>query len=152
MQLTSPPDNTDDASPDWAPDDSQIVFESDRTGDPKVWIMNSDGTNQRQVTFNVIDFRPAWSPDGSKIVFARDVTFEQGGIEIVVMNSDGSNKIQLTFNDVPDDDPDWQPIPRAAVGGVTSSVNRFEIITPYIVLVGLVITISTIYVINRRKD
>ena len=115
--------------------------------------MNSDGTNQHQVTFNnVPDFRPAWAPDGSKIVFASDVTGEQGGIEIVVMNPDGSDQIQLTLNDVPDDDPDWQPIPRAAVGGVASPVNKLEILTPYIALAGLIIAVSAIFIIGKRKD
>lgn len=41
----------------WSPDGSQIVyvkvtrFSSDRTGNGKLWIMNSDGRNRRQLTF-----------------------------------------------------------------------------------------------------
>lgn len=32
-----------------SPDGQKIVFTSLRTGDPEIWIMNSDGTNAKQV-------------------------------------------------------------------------------------------------------
>ena len=38
------------------------------------------------------------------------------------------------------------------VGGVASPVNKLEILTPYIALVGLIIAVSTVYVIKKRKD
>ena len=40
----------------------------------------------------------------------------------------------------------------APVGGVASPVNKLEILTPYIALVGLIIAVSTVYVIKKRKD
>jgi hypothetical protein len=40
----------------------------------------------------------------------------------------------------------------APVGGVAYSVNKLEILTPYIALAGLIIAVSTVYVIKKRKD
>ncbi len=40
----------------------------------------------------------------------------------------------------------------APVGGVAYTVNKLEILTPYIALAGLIAALSTIYVIKRRKD
>jgi hypothetical protein len=38
------------------------------------------------------------------------------------------------------------------VGGVTTPVNKLVILTPYIALAGLIVAVSTIYVIKRHKD
>jgi Tol biopolymer transport system component len=49
--------------PTWSPDGSRIAFVSDRDGDTEIYVMNADGTNVRQVTFNnVNDSHPAWIP------------------------------------------------------------------------------------------
>ncbi len=40
----------------------------------------------------------------------------------------------------------------APVGGIVTSVDKLEILTPYIALVGLIIAVSTVYVIKKRKD
>jgi Tol biopolymer transport system component len=52
-RLTNNPSN--DLNPNFSPDGSQIVFKSDRTsgaaaGPMHLWIMNSDGSDQRQLT------------------------------------------------------------------------------------------------------
>jgi DNA-binding beta-propeller fold protein YncE len=64
----------------------------------------------------------------------------------------GSRTVIFTFAD--DTDP-WgvaiYPAIPAPVGGVATSVNKLEILTPYIALAGLIITVSTVYVIKRRK-
>lgn len=39
-----------DETPSWFPDGKRIAFQSDRTGRMEVWIMNTDGSNPRQVT------------------------------------------------------------------------------------------------------
>ncbi len=39
----------------------------------------------------------------------------------------------------------------ASVGGVSPPVNKLEILTPYMALAGLIIAVSTVYIINRRK-
>jgi streptogramin lyase len=44
------------------------------------------------------------------------------------------------------------PVISAAVGGVITSVNKFEILAPYLALVGLIMAVSAIYILKRRKD
>ncbi len=40
----------------------------------------------------------------------------------------------------------------APVGGISTSINKLEILTPYIALAGLITAVSTVYVMRRRKD
>jgi Tol biopolymer transport system component len=61
QRLTS--NNAFDDAPDWSPDSQQIVFMSDRDGDMEVFVMDANGNNQRQLTFNDMpDGWPKWRP------------------------------------------------------------------------------------------
>ena len=61
-------------TPAWSPDGTRIAFTSYRSGGPAIWIMNTDGTNARQLTShgNHIDALPSWSPDNREIAFQRN--------------------------------------------------------------------------------
>jgi hypothetical protein len=49
---------------------SKIVFRSNRDGNWELYVMNSDGSDQKNLTNNPgNDGSPSWSPDGKKIVF-----------------------------------------------------------------------------------
>ncbi|WP_455369835.1 hypothetical protein [[Eubacterium] cellulosolvens] len=45
-----------------------------------------------------------------------------------------------------------QQVEYTPVGGISTSVNKLEILTPYLALAGLIAAISAIYVVKRRKD
>jgi Tol biopolymer transport system component len=91
------------AYPAFSPDGSKIAFTSDRTGTWQVWLMNADGSGQRQLTFDgqPKDQVPDWSPDGSKIAYLADThgiadTVSPSWGDIWVMNADGSGRDPLT--------------------------------------------------------
>lgn len=60
-----------DTNPAWSPDARQIAFTSDRSGRPHVYIMNTDGTGIRRISFEG-DYNEgaAWRPDGAYLVYA----------------------------------------------------------------------------------
>lgn len=90
----------------------QIVYESWWNGNPDVWIMNADGSNQRALTTDPSrDQGPVWSPDGSRIAFMSD---RDGDTEIFTMAADGTDVIQLTRNAAFDMYPVWGPTGRIA--------------------------------------
>jgi Tol biopolymer transport system component len=76
--------------------DGKIVYASDTSGNEDIWIMNDDGSNQRQLTTDKgLDAYPGVSPDNRFIYFASN---RSGEFQIWRMNLDGSNQIQLTKN------------------------------------------------------
>jgi serine/threonine protein kinase len=77
----------------WTPD-GRIVYASVTSGNLDIWIMNADGTNQKQLTVDPhVDREPSVSPDGRYIVFASN---RAGNFNIWKMEIDGSNTRQLT--------------------------------------------------------
>jgi Tol biopolymer transport system component len=94
MQLTTAPGPDRFAA--WSPDGTKIVFLSLRTGVSQVWVMNTDGSGQTQLTFDPVpkDQVPDWSPDGSRIAFVTQ-TYPTGG-DIWVINADGTNARAVT--------------------------------------------------------
>jgi len=49
---------------------SRMAFISDRTGSSELWVMDWNGSNQKQLTkHGSIALAPAWGPDGSKLIF-----------------------------------------------------------------------------------
>lgn len=103
-----------DAEGTVSPMGDKIVFTSTRDGDPEIYTMNLDGTDQRRLTHaRGYDGGPFFSWDGKKIVFraSRPKTPEEMAdyedlvkdglvrptvLEIYVMDADGSNIRQVT--------------------------------------------------------
>ena len=77
----------------WTPT-RRLVYSSRNSGNEDLWIMQPDGSEQRQLT---VDSRtnatPAVTPDNQYIVFMSNRT---GVFQVWRMNIDGSNQVQLT--------------------------------------------------------
>ena len=64
-------DNRWDGMPVWSRDGSRIAFASDRNGDLDVFVMMSDGTNLRRLTYHDADDMPSdFSVDGTRVLFS----------------------------------------------------------------------------------
>lgn len=76
-----------------------------------LFVMNSDGTNIRQVTtFGRASFAPFFSPDGTKIIFSSNHHDPRGRkFDIFLINVDGTGLEQVTFNDTFDGFPMFSP-------------------------------------------
>ena len=82
-------------------------FRSNRDRNTEIYIMNSDGTNPRNLTNNLAsDDFPSWSPDGHYIVFT---TNRDGSTQIYTMSADGSNAHSISSPPTIGADPVWSP-------------------------------------------
>jgi TolB protein len=70
---------------------TRIVFVSDRTGHKEIWVMNFDGTDQRQLTrYGSISTFPSASPDGRTVAFT---TYAGGYPAIQLISLDTGRKL-----------------------------------------------------------
>lgn len=77
---------------------NRIAFVSNRDGDDEIFVMDIDGNNQTQLTFNDIDDSlPIWSPDGSRIAYIADDTPDSylGYSVLMTIDIDGEDNISL---------------------------------------------------------
>ncbi|MEO5590684.1 MAG: hypothetical protein ABIS03_13935 [Gemmatimonadaceae bacterium] len=115
----------------WSPDGSQIVYRANHPTDAaelkayrdlldqrlvrpskvELYIMNADGSNQRQVTnLGGANFGPSWTPDGRKIIFSSNYkTPRSGNFDLYLINPDGSGLEQVTFDESFDGFPMFSP-------------------------------------------
>lgn len=96
---------------DWSIGD-QIVTYSGPSWARELFIMNSDGSDVRQVGPSGGNSQgPSFSPDGAWIAFTAyyDKMHDDNGCEIYIVKTDGSALRRLTSNDYCDYQPRWGP-------------------------------------------
>jgi TolB protein len=73
----------------------------------EIFVMNSDGSNKRQIThLNAASFAPFFHPDGKRIIFASNFKDPKGrNFDLFLINIDGTGLEQITFNETFDGFP-----------------------------------------------
>jgi dipeptidyl aminopeptidase/acylaminoacyl peptidase len=84
-------------SPAWSPDGHQIAFSRHpATGQlSELYVVNTDGSGERQVTHGALDGLPSWSPDGTQLVFQR-IQPSDFSFRLYVVDSDGGGERLLS--------------------------------------------------------
>ncbi|MGB6681215.1 MAG: hypothetical protein WBF08_07840 [Candidatus Bathyarchaeia archaeon] len=96
-----------DLRPRISPDRTKILFNSLRSSNWGLWLMDIDGKNTKRLTHDGAGDRTAsWSPDGKKIIYS---SYRSGNPDIWIMDSDGSNQMQLIKSKFDDFSPSWSP-------------------------------------------
>lgn len=101
-RLTSAPELDD--MPSWSRDGRRMVFMSRRDGYAAVYVMNADGSDQRNLTPKPpetpanqwVSMWPSWSRDGRTVYFQGLRPETLGDTEIFAMRADGSGLTRLT--------------------------------------------------------
>jgi TolB protein len=142
-----------DGGPWWSPDGSKIVYRAWHPPDSagladykgllaqrmvrpsrmELWVMNADGSNQRQITnLGGANFGPSWTPDGRRIVFSSNYKNPRSrNFELFLVNLDGTGLEQITnhveFDGFPMFSPDGKRIVWASNRGNsdTGETNLF---------------------------
>lgn len=100
-------------SPEWTNDGKQIIFtmivqkdSTDKKFNGEIFIMNSDGSNQKRLTNREgFDAGADISPDGKQIAFYGKS--EKGNYDIFIMNIDGTSIKNFTDDEIEDYSPSW---------------------------------------------
>jgi Tol biopolymer transport system component len=82
-------------APHFSPNGNQIVFLSDRDGNVEIYLMNTDGSEPRRLTYtpNITEDVPVFAPTGEKILFGAYDGFNE---ELYLMRIDGTQVTNLS--------------------------------------------------------
>ena len=79
---------------DISPDGERLAVQSDRSGNPDIWVLPAPGGEMQQITSDPTpDWAPQWSPDGREIAY---YAFRSGQREIWIAPVGGGPARQLT--------------------------------------------------------
>lgn len=93
-------------APRWSPKGDKIAYSRQYGSGFHIHLINPNGSDDRQITFEGNNEHPRWSPDGRFIVFSS----KRGGTEaIYVMRADGSGQTKISRSVTKDSHPTWSP-------------------------------------------
>ena len=125
-----------DGGPWWSPDGTQIVYRAWHPVDSalttyrellaqrlvrpnrmELWVMNADGSGQRQIThLGGANFGPSWTRDGKRLIFSSNYRQPRSGnFDLFLINLDGSGLEQVTTEQSFDGFPMFSPDGRSLV-------------------------------------
>ncbi|MEU9186850.1 cell wall-binding repeat-containing protein [Streptomyces sp. NPDC048484] len=106
------------AHPAISPDGTQVAFVREVDGQSRLFVINVDGTGERQLTSTDAAYTPAWSPSGTRIAVTNG-TDEDVAIPSVVDVATGDvTKMPLPPGTSSVLDMAWQPLRSQSVGRV----------------------------------
>jgi uncharacterized repeat protein (TIGR01451 family) len=87
----------------WSPDNTTIVFDSNRSGDRELWSIPAGGGVATRLTTNAgNDWDPDWSPSSTTIVYSRVN-------DLYTIPAGGGTPVLLVSNATADRFPSWSP-------------------------------------------
>ena len=87
--------------------ESKIYFVSDRSGHKEIWVMDYDGSNQRQLThLGSVSLSPRISPDGSRLAFS---SLTKSGWDILMYSIDLNRVVSFPHFGGTNLSPAWAP-------------------------------------------
>ena len=87
----------------------KIAFVSERDGDPEIFVMNTDGSEQIQVTTNgAVDLEPRWSPDKKFLAYISEESGDREINRVTIAGKEYSFE-RLTTSPGADEMHKWSP-------------------------------------------
>jgi TolB protein len=94
------------SAPVWSPTGDLIAFVLESTDRPQVWLVRSNGSGLRQLTFGAGGAaHPSFSPDGRRLAYS--TAGPAGARQVWAIRVDGGGAVNLSNNSHDEWDPIW---------------------------------------------